>query len=125
MLKYLHESNFLYSLFFLQSKSPRPRNYSFNSTCSEEQDDGSDTSSIHSDRSNSSLSTTLVSTCHSQIYKVLRSCHIMLYELTVFLLQFDNWLLISSVALFHFLYGSISYTLFYKVLGLLEHKRTL
>ncbi|CAB4013973.1 CLIP-associating 1-like isoform X2 [Paramuricea clavata] len=51
------------------SKSPRPRNYSFNSTCSEEQDDGSDTSSIHSDRSTSSLSTTL------EISEITRLCH--------------------------------------------------
>lgn len=43
----------------MQSKSPRPRNYSFSSTCSEEQDEGSDTSSVHSDRS-SSVMTTLV-----------------------------------------------------------------
>ncbi|XP_046864639.1 CLIP-associating protein 1-like isoform X2 [Xenia sp. Carnegie-2017] len=39
------------------SKSPRPRNYSFNSTCSEEQDEGSDTSSVHSDRSSSVMTT--------------------------------------------------------------------
>ncbi|XP_028390905.1 CLIP-associating protein 2-like isoform X3 [Dendronephthya gigantea] len=50
------------------SKSSRPRNYSFNSTTSEDQDDGSDTSSIHSDRSNSSLSTTL------EISEITRLC---------------------------------------------------
>ncbi|XP_046860667.1 CLIP-associating protein 1-like isoform X1 [Xenia sp. Carnegie-2017] len=43
------------------SKSPRPRNYSFNSTCSEEQDEGSDTSSVHSDRSSSVMTTLEIS----------------------------------------------------------------